>query len=190
MCAHVLEQSATHARTMSKAYTKKGSGNFCSSSAPLGAMTTGFQGRYSEGGGGWGVIAAAGVLSRRWTGPTTYADRTLCVSFHFSVSSPARVHRAPEWNINHPNSIYGSQSYFLDEQCRHFCVIDDEHVGTVQCSHSNEVRAGIRALLGLCVGRPPKLSQRPGVKAMVRFSTVALARDVHNQASEFIITGQ
>lgn len=86
---------------------------------------TGFQGSVRGG----GYYCCCGAPSHRWTGPGAYADRTLYVSLHFPVQSPARVHRGPERNINDPNSICRSQSYFLDEQCRHFCVMDDEHAG-------------------------------------------------------------
>lgn len=91
----------------------------------------GFQGR--EEGAGWMLWLLRGAQSHRWTWPGAYADRTLYVSLHFSARSPARVHRRPERNINHPNSICGSRSYFLDEQCRHFCVMDDEHAGIACC---------------------------------------------------------
>lgn len=92
---------------------------------------TGFQGTVR--GGGEGYYCCCGAPSHRWTGPSAYADRTLYVSLHFPVYSPARVHRGPERNINDPNSICRSLSYFLDEQCRHFCVMDDEHAGIVCC---------------------------------------------------------
>lgn len=159
MCARVLEQSGARVHVHGVNYTQRiVLGTFPPALPhwePWLLVSRADTGR--GGGGWWGVIEAVGAPSHRWTGSTTYADRTLCVSFHFSVLSPARAHRAPEWNINHPNSIYGSQSYFLDEQCRHFCVIDDEHVGTVQCSHSNEVRAGNKSFVGSVCWAPSQI---------------------------------
>lgn len=109
---------------------------------------------------GWRLLrcyCCCGLQAHRWTGPPAYADRTLCVFSTSRCRAPPECTGAPEWNINHPNSIYGSQSYFLDEQCRHFCVIDDEQVGTVQCSHHNEVRAGNKSIVKSVVACSPKL---------------------------------
>lgn len=83
--------------------------------------------------GGVGVIAAVGLHHTDGLGPVhmltehyTSLSTSLC-------RAPPECTGAPEWNINDPNSICGSQSYFLDEQCRHFCVMDDEHAGIVCC---------------------------------------------------------
>lgn len=64
-------------------------------------------------------------------------------------AEPRPSAQGPEWNINVPNSICRSQSYFLDEQCRHFCVMDDEHAGTVCCWPNNEAGAESKSLVKL-----------------------------------------
>lgn len=99
---------------------------------------TGFQG--SEGGRG----GAEGVLLLLW-GPITQMDRAqhICWQNIIRLSPLPRVEpcasaKGPERNINVPNSICRSQSYFLDEQCRHFCVMDDEHAGIVCCCSNKE----------------------------------------------------
>lgn len=56
-------------------------------------------------------------------------------------AKPRPSEQGPERNINALNSICWSQSYFLDEQCWHLCVTDDEHKGNVSCWPNNEVRA-------------------------------------------------